>query len=68
MKLTFFFVYCSYFSREKLYGVSVFENKSTNVERGAYMKAIGVLVTPTKSTGLCGQAWYHQAFLQNEIR
>lgn len=31
------------------------------------MAAVGVLVTPTAETGLCGRPWNHLAFLQNEI-
>lgn len=40
----------------------------TDVERGAYMKAIGVIVQPTQDTGVCGQVWNHQAFLQQELQ
>ncbi|KAL7314855.1 hypothetical protein PS15m_006370 [Mucor circinelloides] len=39
----------------------------TDVERGAYMKAIGVIVEPTQDTGICGEVWNHQAFLQQEL-
>lgn len=39
----------------------------TDVDRGAYMKAIGVIVEPTQETGICGQVWNHQAFLQQEL-
>ncbi|KAL9543542.1 hypothetical protein MBANPS3_008066 [Mucor bainieri] len=39
----------------------------TDVERGAYMKAIGVIVEPTQETGICGRVWSHQAFLQQEL-
>ncbi|GAN00971.1 sphingosine kinase [Mucor ambiguus] len=56
-----------YFSRENGYGISVFQNMPTNVERGAYMKAIGVIVEPTQETGICGKVWNHQAFLRQEL-
>ncbi|KAK4520755.1 uncharacterized protein ATC70_006635 [Mucor velutinosus] len=56
-----------YFSRENGYGISVFQNMPTDVERGAYMKAIGVIVEPTQETGICGEVWNHQGFLQQEL-
>jgi hypothetical protein len=40
----------------------------TETERGAYMKAIGVVVQPTDSTGVCGEVWSHQCFLEKELR
>jgi hypothetical protein len=40
----------------------------TDIERGAYMKAIGIIVQPTKNTGVCGQVWTHQDFLKQELR
>lgn len=58
----------SYFSRGNLYGISVFQNLPTNVDRGAHMKAIGLIVQPTESTGLCGQIWSHQEYLKKELR
>lgn len=58
----------SYFSRQNLYGVSVFQNIATETERGAYMKAVGLIVQPTETTGLCGEVWSHQDFLQRELR
>ncbi|KAI8643641.1 hypothetical protein BD408DRAFT_481947 [Parasitella parasitica] len=57
-----------YFSRENGYGVSVFRNMPSDVERGAYMKAIGIIVQPTQDTGICGEVWNHQAFLQQQLQ
>jgi hypothetical protein len=57
-----------YFSRDNGYGISVFQNMPTDVERGAYMKSIGVIVQPTQDTGICGQVWNHQVFLQQELQ
>ncbi|CEP18010.1 hypothetical protein [Parasitella parasitica] len=56
-----------YFSRENGYGVSVFRNMPSDIERGAYMKAIGIIVQPTQDTGICGEVWNHQAFLQQQL-
>lgn len=41
---------------------------SINTSRGAYMKAIGLLVKPTKDTGVCGEVWKHKDYLTREIR
>lgn len=32
------------------------------------MKAIGIIVQPTKNTGLCGEVWTHEKFLRKELR
>ncbi|CAO3666733.1 unnamed protein product [Rhizopus stolonifer] len=57
-----------YFSRkDSFYGISVFKNMSINTSRGAYMKAIGLLVKPTKDTGVCGEVWKHRDYLTKEI-
>nr|CAG8443892.1 13420_t:CDS:10 [Entrophospora candida] len=53
-----------------LYGLSVFKNEPTSDQshdRGARMAAVGILVTPTHETGLCGRPWSQLEFLQNEI-
>ncbi|CAB4441556.1 unnamed protein product [Rhizophagus irregularis] len=59
-----------YFTRPPFIGVCVFRNEPTfdqSLDRGAHMAAVGVLVTPTAETGLCGRPWNHLEFLQNEI-
>ncbi|CAI2166077.1 15532_t:CDS:10 [Funneliformis geosporum] len=59
-----------YFTRPPFIGLSVFRNESTldqSVDRGAHMAAVGILVSPTTETGLCGRPWNHLTFLQNEI-
>ncbi|KAI9260803.1 hypothetical protein BY458DRAFT_516347 [Sporodiniella umbellata] len=57
-----------YFCRKDLYyGISVFKNAPTHSARGAKMKAIGVLVKPTKETGACGEIWKHKEYLTREI-
>ncbi|CAG8724963.1 637_t:CDS:2, partial [Racocetra persica] len=51
-------------------GLSVFLNESTMDEshdRGAHMAAVGILVSPTVETGLCGRPWKHLGFLQDEV-
>lgn len=40
----------------------------TETERGAHMKAIGIIVQPTHNTGICGQMWTHKGFLKKELR
>ncbi|RIB30842.1 hypothetical protein C2G38_2151648 [Gigaspora rosea] len=50
-------------------GLSVFLNESTMDEshdRGAHMAAVGILVSPTAETGLCGRPWKHLGFLRDE--
>ena len=59
-----------YFTRPSFVGLSVFRNERTldqSLDRGAHMAAVGILVTPTTETGLCGRPWNHLLFLQNEI-
>ncbi|CAG8439884.1 14435_t:CDS:10 [Funneliformis mosseae] len=59
-----------YFTRPPFVGLSLFRNESTldqSVDRGAHMAAVGILVSPTTETGLCGRPWNHLMFLQNEI-
>ncbi|KAG1223741.1 hypothetical protein G6F35_004468 [Rhizopus arrhizus] len=57
-----------YFSRQdKYYGISVFKNMPVDTSRGAYMKAIGILVKPTRQTGDCGEVWKHKDYLIKEI-
>ncbi|KAI7904847.1 uncharacterized protein BX663DRAFT_330231 [Cokeromyces recurvatus] len=58
-----------YFYRQDKYGISVFRNIATNSieERGACMKAIGLLVKPTEHTDLCGEVWSHAPFLKEEL-
>ncbi|CEI89606.1 hypothetical protein RMCBS344292_03957 [Rhizopus microsporus] len=56
-----------YFSRSSYYGISVFQNMSIDTSRGAYMKAVGLVVKPTKSTGACGNVWKHKNFLMQEL-
>lgn len=41
---------------------------SIDTSRGAYMKAVGLVVKPTKSTGACGNVWKHKNFLMQELR
>ncbi|CAG8699527.1 24579_t:CDS:2 [Gigaspora margarita] len=51
-------------------GLSVFLNESTMDEshdRGAHMAAVGILVSPTAETGLCGRPWKHLGFLRDEV-
>ncbi|CAG8705469.1 12027_t:CDS:2, partial [Racocetra fulgida] len=31
------------------------------------MAAVGILVSPTVETGLCGRPWKHLGFLQDEV-
>lgn len=59
-----------YFSRPPYVGLSVFLNESTMDEshdRGAHMAAVGILVSPTAETGLCGRPWKHLGFLRDEV-
>ncbi|KAG2194258.1 hypothetical protein INT47_009668 [Mucor saturninus] len=56
-----------YFSRNDVYGISAFQNMPTETERGAHMKAIGIIVQPTLNTGICGQVWTHKKFLKKEL-
>ncbi|RHZ59502.1 hypothetical protein Glove_363g30 [Diversispora epigaea] len=59
-----------YFVRPPFVGISVFINEPTldeSQDRGAHMVSVGILVTPTMETGLCGRPWKHLEFLQNEI-
>ena len=51
-----------------MYGISAFKNVRIETDRGAHMKAIGIIVQPTASTGICGQPWMHRDFLKRELR
>ncbi|KAG0182624.1 hypothetical protein DFQ29_003177 [Apophysomyces sp. BC1021] len=55
-----------YFSKSQYFGLSVFKNVATDGERGAVMKAVGVLVLPTLETGKCGEVWRHNDYLKTE--
>ncbi|KAI9245198.1 hypothetical protein EDC94DRAFT_530380, partial [Helicostylum pulchrum] len=39
----------------------------TETNRGAHMKAIGIIVQPTSDTGVCGKVWTHEHFLKKEL-
>ncbi|CAG8515150.1 9134_t:CDS:10, partial [Acaulospora morrowiae] len=60
-----------YFYRPPFIGLSVFMNEPTmdqSQDRGAHMAAVGILVSPTVGTGLCGSPWRHIELLQDEVR
>lgn len=46
----------------------MFQNKPTETNRGAHMKAIGIIVQPTANIGVCGKVWTHEHFLKKELR
>ncbi|RUS27378.1 hypothetical protein BC938DRAFT_483336 [Jimgerdemannia flammicorona] len=64
----------SFFAKQPHFGVSVFENAPIAAEangaqeRGARMRAVGVVVVPTPESGRCGQVWRHVEWLRREVR
>ncbi|KAF7732013.1 hypothetical protein EC973_007118 [Apophysomyces ossiformis] len=55
-----------YFSKSHYFGLSFFRNVPVDGNRGACMKAVGVLVVPTPETGRCGEVWRHSGYLKEE--
>lgn len=73
LPFTLFFILHSFFSKSPNFGVSVYENipvaaETGQRERGARMRSVGVIVTPTPDSGRCGQVWRHVEWLKKEVR